>query len=62
MNCKLSFFWHQVALVLRSLEWNELIGNPKDQGKDDSNLRTNSFQPGETDAGENQTYDLKIIS
>jgi hypothetical protein len=39
-----------------------LIAHPKDRGKDDSNLRMNSFQPGEIDARENQTKDLKIIS
>jgi hypothetical protein len=55
MDCKLSFFWHQVALVLKSIEYNELIGHPKDRGKNDSNSRTNSFQSGEIDAGENQT-------
>jgi hypothetical protein len=30
----------------------ELIGHSKDQGKVDLNLKTNSFQPGETDEGE----------
>jgi len=54
MGFTLSFFWHQVALVLRSIEWNELIGHPKDRGKDDSNSRTNSFQSDEIDARENQ--------
>jgi hypothetical protein len=29
-----------------------LIGHKKDQGKDDSNSMTNSFQPRETNAGE----------
>jgi len=59
MGCNL----FQITLVLRNTRWNELIGHPKDQGKEDLNSRTtNSFQPGETDAGENQTQDLKIIS
>jgi hypothetical protein len=40
MDCKLYFFWYQVTLVLRSIEWNELIGHPKDQGKDDLNSTT----------------------
>jgi hypothetical protein len=62
MGCNLFIFWFQVTLVLRNTEWNELIGHPKDRGKEGSNLRTNSFQPGETDARENQTQDLKIIS
>jgi hypothetical protein len=47
-------FWFQVILVLRNTRWNELIGHPKDRGKEDLNSRTNSFQPGETDAGGNQ--------
>jgi hypothetical protein len=53
-------FWFQVSLVLRNTGWNELIGHLKDRGKEDLNSRTNSFQPGETDAGENQTQYLKI--
>jgi hypothetical protein len=62
MGCNLFIFWFQVTLVLRNTEWNELIGHLKDRGKEGSNSRTNSFQPGEIDAGENQTQDLKIIS
>lgn len=62
MGCNLFFFWFQVTLVLKNTRWNELIGHPKDRGKEDSNSRMNSFQPGETDAGENQTQYLKIIS
>jgi hypothetical protein len=62
MGCNLFILWFQVTLVLRNMGWNELIGHTKDRGKEDSNSRTNSFQPGETDAGENQTQDLKIIS
>jgi hypothetical protein len=54
MGCKLFFFWYQVTLVLRSIEWNKLIGHPKDRGKDDSNSRTNSFLPYETNVGENR--------
>jgi len=50
MGCKLSFFWYQVALVSNSREWNELIR----RGKVDLNLRMDSFQSGEIDAGENQ--------
>jgi hypothetical protein len=55
MGYKLSLFWYQVALVLRSIECKELIGHPKDRGKDNSNSMTNSFQPGETDVGKHQT-------
>jgi len=54
IGCKLSFFWYQVALVLRSIEWNKLIGHPKDRAKDDLNSMTNSLQPNETNARENQ--------
>jgi hypothetical protein len=62
MGCNLFIFWFQVNLVLRNTGCNELIGHPNDRGKEDLNSRTNSFQPGETDAGENQTQYLKIIS
>jgi hypothetical protein len=54
MGCNLFIFWFQVSLILRNTKWNELIGHPKDRGKNDSNSRTNSFQPGEIDAGGNQ--------
>jgi hypothetical protein len=40
--------------VLRSVELNKLIGHPKDRTKDDLNSMTNSLQPGETNAGEDQ--------
>jgi hypothetical protein len=43
MGCKLSFFWYKVTLLLRSTELNELIGHPKNRGKDNSNSMTNSF-------------------
>jgi hypothetical protein len=62
MGCNLFIFWFQVTLVLKNTGWNELIGHPKDRGKEDSNSMTNSFQPSETNAGENHTQDLKIIS
>jgi hypothetical protein len=58
MGCNL----FQITLVLRNTGWNELVGHPKDRGKEDLNSMTNSFQPGEIDAGENQTQNLKIIS
>jgi len=41
--------------LVKIISWNELIEHTKDRGKDDSNSRANSLQPGETDAGENQT-------
>jgi hypothetical protein len=53
MGCKLFFFLYQIALVLSSIECNELFRHPKDREKDDSNSMTNSFQPSEIDAGEN---------
>jgi hypothetical protein len=52
MGCKLFLFQYQVILILRSTSLKELIGHSKDQGKVDLNLKTNSFQPGETDEGE----------
>jgi hypothetical protein len=50
MGCKLFLVWYQAALVLRSTESNELVGHPKDRGKDNLNSRTNYFQFGKTDA------------
>jgi hypothetical protein len=44
-----------LVLILRKFDWNELIGHPKDHGKDQLNSRTNSLQPGEDDA------DQKIV-
>jgi hypothetical protein len=66
MDCKLFLFRYQVALELRSTGWKELIEHPKDQGKDDLNSRTNSFQLGMTDVGESgirfEDYFLNKIS
>jgi hypothetical protein len=39
-----------LVLILRKGEWNELIGHPKDRGKNRPNSRTNSLQQGENDA------------
>jgi hypothetical protein len=58
MGCNL----FQITLLLRNTGRNELVGHSKDRGKEDWNSMTNSFQPSETDAGENQTQDSKIIS
>jgi hypothetical protein len=41
-----------LVLILRKDDWNELTGHPKDRGKDQQNLRTNSLQPGEDDANQ----------
>jgi hypothetical protein len=38
-----------LVLIVRKVEWNELIGHPKDRGKDRPNSRTNSLQQGEND-------------
>jgi hypothetical protein len=57
MGCNL----FQITFVLRNTGWNELVDHPKDRGEEDLNSRTNSFQPGETDAEENQTQNLKIF-
>jgi hypothetical protein len=35
MGCNLFIFWFQVTLVLRNTGCNELIGHPKDRGKDE---------------------------
>jgi hypothetical protein len=40
---------HGLVVKLRRDNWNELIGHPKDSGRDWSNSRTNSLQPGEDD-------------
>jgi hypothetical protein len=40
-----------LVLIVRKVEWNELIGHPKDRGKDRPNSRTNSLQQGENDVG-----------
>jgi hypothetical protein len=39
-----------LVLILMKGEWNELIGHPKDRGKNWPNLRTNYLQQGEIDA------------
>jgi hypothetical protein len=38
-----------LVVILRNGEWNELIGHPKDCGKDSPNSKANSLQPGEDD-------------
>jgi hypothetical protein len=37
------------VVILRSGEWNKLVGHPKDRGKDGPNSKANSLQPGEDD-------------
>jgi hypothetical protein len=36
-----------LVVKLRRGNWNELIGHPKDRGRDRPNSSTNSLQPGE---------------
>jgi hypothetical protein len=43
-----------LVLIMRKVEWNELIGHPKDRGKDQPNSRTNSLQHGENDANKTE--------
>jgi hypothetical protein len=38
-----------IVVILRNEEWNELTRHPKDRGKDSSNSKANSLQPGEDD-------------
>jgi hypothetical protein len=38
-----------IIVILRNGEWNELIGHPKDRGKDSPNSKANSLQPREDD-------------
>jgi hypothetical protein len=38
-----------LVVILRNGEWNELIGHPKDRGKDSPNSKANSLQPGKDD-------------
>jgi hypothetical protein len=47
-------------LILRNDDWNELTGHPKDRGKDRSNSRTNSLQPGEDDADQKRAQNLSV--
>jgi hypothetical protein len=47
-----------LVLILRKGDWNELIRHPKDRGKDRSNSRVNSLQPGEDDADQKTVRSL----
>lgn len=51
VGCKLFLFRYQVVLLLKRIGWKGLTGHPKHREKDDSNLRTNSPQLGENNAG-----------
>jgi hypothetical protein len=50
MMKSVAFIMECFVLILRMGEWNELIGYPKDRGKNRPNSRTNSLQQGENDA------------
>jgi hypothetical protein len=50
ISCEIFLFGYQFVLLLRIMGWKGLIGHLKDRGNDNSNSRTNSFQPGEIDA------------
>jgi hypothetical protein len=49
MTKSVTFIMGCGVVILRSGEWNELTGHPKDRGKDCQNLNANSLQPGEDD-------------
>jgi hypothetical protein len=50
-----------LVVILRSGEWNELTGHPKDRGKDSSNSKANSLQPGEDDVDRNFSHSIYSI-
>jgi hypothetical protein len=47
-----------LVVILRKGEWDELIGHPKDRGKNQPNLRTNSLQPREDDVDQDNILSL----
>jgi hypothetical protein len=49
MTKSVTFIMGCGVVILRSGEWNEWIGHPKDRGKDCPNSNANSLQPGEDD-------------
>jgi hypothetical protein len=49
-------------LIVGKVKWNELTGHPKDCGKDQLNLRTNSLQHRENDADHIEFCCLFIIA
>jgi hypothetical protein len=50
-----------LVVILRSGEWNELTGHPKDRGKDSPNLKANSLQPREDDVNRNSSHSIYFI-
>jgi hypothetical protein len=50
-----------LVIILRKGEWNELTGHPKDRGKNQPNLRTNSLQPGEDDVDQDNILSFSIL-
>jgi hypothetical protein len=58
---ELFFVGCYIVLLLKRKGWNELIGHPKDQGKNHLNSRKNSLQPDENDASQlTWVYDMGI--
>jgi hypothetical protein len=49
------------VVILRSGEWNELTGHPKDRGKDSPNSKANSLQPGEDDVDQDGLFYLLVF-
>jgi hypothetical protein len=50
-----------LVVILRSGEWNELTGHPKDHGKDSPNSKANSLQPREDDVDRNSSHSIYFI-
>jgi hypothetical protein len=50
-----------LVVILRSEEWNELTGHPKDHGKDSPNSKANSLQPREDDVDRNSSHSIYFI-
>jgi hypothetical protein len=50
-----------LVAILRSGEWNELTGHPKDREKDSPNSKVNSLQPGEDDVDRNSSHSIYFI-
>jgi hypothetical protein len=50
-----------LVIILQKGEWNELIGHPKDRGKNELNSRTNSLKHGEDDVDQDNILSFSIL-
>jgi hypothetical protein len=50
-----------LVIILRKGKWNELTRHPKDHGKNQSNSRTNSLQPGKDDVDQDNILSFSIL-